>query len=71
VTSKISIVLEVLGDGKWHDLGDIRQQTYLTSDEMMEIANFLAKYGFAEVDTGNQRVKINPAFKRILTQNVT
>ena len=71
MTSKISIVLGVLGDGKWHNLGDIRQQTYLASEEMMEIADFLAKYGFAEVDNSNQRVKINPAFKRILTQNVT
>lgn len=71
VTSKITMILEVLGDGKWHGLDDLRQQTDLTSEEMNEIAAFLGKYGFAEIDDANSRVKINRAFKRILAQNIT
>lgn len=71
MTSKITIVLEVLGDGKWHGIEEMRQQTDLTSEEMTEIAEFLGKYGFAEIDDANSKVKINRAFKKILAQNVT
>jgi hypothetical protein len=71
VTSKITMILEVLGDGKWHGIEDVRQQADLTSEEMAEIAEFLGKYGFAEVDDTNSKVKINQAFKKILTQNIT
>ena len=69
MTSKITIVLEVLGDGKWHGIEELRQQTDLTSEEMTEVAEFLGKYGFAELDDSNSRVKINRAFKRILAQS--
>ena len=71
VTSKITIILEVLGDGKWHGVEDIRQQMDLTAGEMTEIVVFLGKYGFAEIDDANSRLKINPAFKKILAQNIT
>ena len=65
------MILEVLGDGKWHGLEEMQQQTNLTSEEMAEIAEFLGKYGFAEIDDANCKVKINRAFKKILAQNIT
>ncbi|MFH1131259.1 MAG: hypothetical protein V1754_07980 [Pseudomonadota bacterium] len=71
MTSKITMILEVLGDGKWHGIEELRQQMDFTSEEMREIATFLGKYGFAEIDDANHRVKINPAFKKILAQNIT
>ena len=70
MTSKITMVLEVLGDGKWHGTEELRQQMDLTSEEMKEIAAFLCKYGFAEIDDANSKLKINPAFKKILAQNI-
>ena len=71
MTSKITMILDVLGDGKWHGIEELRQQMDLTSEEMREIAAFFGKYGFAEIDEPNSRVKINRAFKRILAQNIT
>jgi len=71
VTSKITIILEVLGDGKWHEIEEMRQQMDLTFEEMMDIAEFLGKYGFAEIDDANDKVRINSAFKKILAQNVS
>lgn len=70
MTSKIALVLEVLGDGKWHRLEDLQHQMDLTSDELGEIADFLGVYGFAEVDESKNRVKINRAFKKILAQKL-
>jgi len=34
-------------------------------------SSVFCKYGFAEIDDANSRVKINRAFKRILAQNIT
>ncbi len=65
------MILEVLGDGKWHGIEDMRQQTDLTPEEMAEIAAFLGKYGFAEIDDAKGKLKINRAFKKILAQNIT
>lgn len=69
MTSKISMILEVLGDGKWHGVEEMRQQVDLTPEEMTEIAEFLGKYGFAEMGDGNNKLRINRAFKKILAQN--
>ena len=66
MTSKISMILEVLGDGKWHLLEEMRLQTGVTFEEMEEIVSFLCKYGFAAINTANGTLKINPAFKQIL-----
>ena len=42
------MVLEVLGDGKWHGIEDTREQMDFNFEEMGEIVDFLGKYGFAE-----------------------
>ncbi len=71
MTSKITMILEVLGDGRWHGIEELGQQMDLPSEEMTEIVAFLGKYGFAEIDDVKSRVKVNRAFKRILAQNMT
>ena len=71
MTSKIAIILEVLGDGKWHRTDEMQLQLDLTSEEMMEIVAFLGTYGLAETDDPQTRVRINRDFKRILAQNTT
>jgi hypothetical protein len=62
--------LEILGDGKWHETEQLRQMMDLSDCEMQEIADFLGKYDFAEVDDAKRRVRVNKDFKKILTQSV-
>jgi hypothetical protein len=65
---KVSRLLEIIGDGKWHETNQLKQLLDLSDCEVQEIAYFLGRYDFAQVDDAKNRVKINKDFKRILTQ---
>ncbi len=65
---KLSRLLEILGDGNWHETDELRQLMGLNAFEVRRITDFLGKYDFAEVDEVKKRVRINKDFKRILTQ---
>ena len=68
MTYKMSRLLEIIGDGKWHGTDQLKQLMGLSDCEMEQVTDFLDKYDFAQVDDGKKRVKINRDFKRILTQ---
>ena len=65
---KLNRLLEILGDGKWHETYQLRQLMDLSDCEVQEITDFLGRYDFAQVDDDKKRVKINKDFKKILTQ---
>ncbi len=65
---KLTRLLEIIGDGKWHETDLLMQLMDLSDCEMQGITDFLGKYDFAEVDDHKKRVKINKDFQRILTQ---
>jgi DNA-binding IclR family transcriptional regulator len=69
--SKIAMVLEVLGDGKWHGITELLMTLELNEQKFREIAAFLNKYDFVKVDEKNRRVKINRDFQKLLAQPVT
>jgi len=69
--SKIAMVLELLGDGKWHGIEELLLRLKLSEREFREVAAFLGRYGFVKVDEANRRVKINRDFQRLLAQAVT
>ena len=66
---KITMLLEVLGDGKWHEIEQLHQLMKLYDCEINEIMAFLNKYDFAEVDDAKKRVRLNKDFQKILAQN--
>ena len=65
---KLTKLLEIIGDGKWHETNRLKQLIDLSNCEMQGITDFLGKYDFAEVDDHRKRVKINKDFQRILTK---
>ena len=65
---KLTKLLEIIGDGKWHETDQLKQSMDLSDCEVQGITDFLGKYDFAEVDDDKKRVKIKKDFKRILTQ---
>lgn len=67
---RIAVILEILGDGKWHSIDHLRQVMRLGDCEMQEITKFLSQYDFAEIDEENSRVRINRDFQRILSSNM-
>ena len=66
---KITMLLEVLGDGKWHEIEQLHQLMSLYDCEIEEIMAFLNKYDFAEVDDAKKRVRLNKDFQKIPAQN--
>jgi hypothetical protein len=68
--SKITMVLEILSDGKWHGMKELRQRMELDEYEVHEITMFLNKYSFAKIDDENKKVKINRNFQKFLAQTM-
>ena len=69
--SKITIVLEILGDGKWHGIDELLQSLSLSEDKFRELTSFLNAYSFVKFDDKHRRVKINSDFKKLVAQTAT
>ena len=71
MVSKITMILEILGDGKWHGIEELLLRLELNEHKFREIAAFLNKYDFVKIDEKNRRVKINRDFQKLLAQAIT
>jgi len=65
------LILELLGDGKWHGTEELLLRLGLNEQKLQEITAFLNKYDFVKIDDKNRKVKINKDFKKLLVQTVT
>jgi predicted transcriptional regulator len=65
------LILELLSDGKWHETEELMLSVGLSAREFREIAGFLSKYGFVEVDEENRKLRVDRDFQRLLVQPVT
>jgi DNA-binding transcriptional regulator/RsmH inhibitor MraZ len=68
--SKITMALEILGDGKWHGIDELLSSLKLSEDKFRELTSFLNAYSFVKVDEKHGRVKISSDFKKLLTKAV-
>ena len=71
VVSKVMVILELLSDGKWHDVEEVLSSAGLSEMEFLEVTEFLSKYGFVKVDEKNLKLKVNRDFQRLLAQPVS
>ena len=71
LTSKITLALQILDDGKWHQIQDLQETLDLSEYELEKLIIFLSKYDFVMMDKDNRKIKVNPAFQNLLVQNVT
>ncbi|UCF45463.1 MAG: hypothetical protein JSW44_02190 [Candidatus Bathyarchaeota archaeon] len=71
MVSKITMILEVLDDGKWHGIVELQERLELNEREVQEITIFLTKYDFVKIDKEHERVRINRSFQRLLDQTIT
>jgi len=69
--SKITMIIEILSDGKWHGIEELRQRMELDEYKVQEIATFLNRYDFAMIDRANRKVKISRNFQKFLAQTMT
>lgn len=67
---RITMLLEKIGDGKWHKLDQLKQLMGFSDYELQEITKFLSQYDFAEFDEDTRRVRINRDFQKILANSI-
>ena len=69
--SKITLILEMLSDGKWHGMEELQLRLGLNEREVQEIATFLNKYTFVKIDEEHRKVRINRNFRKLLAGAIT
>ena len=68
---KIEEVLEMLSDGEWHSLEEIRKKMNLNRNQIQQIAGFLKQYEFVRVDETEKRMRIEEAVRKFLVEEAT
>jgi predicted transcriptional regulator len=70
-TSRIDDVLEILSDGKWCLLTEIRQRAGVDEEQLRQIMDFLKEYDFIVWDKAEKKVKLNKMAQEFLTQTTS
>lgn len=68
---KVAGVLEMLSDGKWHTLEEIRKKMKLNKNQIQQITGFLMQYEFVSVDETGKNIRIEEAARKFLVQETT
>jgi len=55
-------MVRFLEDGNWHTFAEVRQDLRLSEPGFRRIMDFLKKFGFIEVDSEEERVKLSSSF---------
>ena len=63
------MILEMLGDGKWHEIEELQLMLGLNEHKVQEITTFLNKYDFVKIDKEHRKVKINQEFPKVISSN--
>ena len=71
MASEIALILEILSDGKWHGIEELRRRIDLNAHKMQEITMFLIEFDFAQIDNVKGKVKINSDFQKFLAETKT
>jgi len=59
--SPIDHILELLKDGKWHEIKEIAEKTRLHEFKAELITSFLAEYNFIELNTKEKKIRATPS----------
>lgn len=68
---KIADILEMLDDGQWHFLDDIRQKMRMSKSQLRQIMAFLKEYEFVAIDEVRESIKLEDCVRKFLDPNAT
>lgn len=68
---KMAKTLEILVDGNWHALREIKQKTKLNKNQIQQMIDFLERYGFISVDKIARKIRLDKSVEKFLAQNST
>ncbi|MBE0520636.1 hypothetical protein IBX35_06315 [Candidatus Bathyarchaeota archaeon] len=63
--------LEILVDGKWHALKEIKQKTELNKNQIQQVIEFLERYGFISVDKMARKIRLDKSVEKFLAEDST
>ena len=63
--------LEILVDGNWHALKEIKQKTKLNKNQIQQVIGFLERYGFISVDKMAGKIRLDKSVEKFLAENST
>jgi len=55
---QIDEILNILKNGKWHDLREISEKTHLREVKVQMLTQFLAQYNFVELDEREHKTRL-------------
>lgn len=65
------MILEILDDGQWHFIEEIRLAAKLNDSQSRAITKFLSFYDFVTLDEEKRKVKLKETARKFLTQGAT
>ena len=68
---RVAGVLEILSDGDWHTLEEVRRKMNLNRNQIQQIATFLKEYEFVTLDAKQKRMRIEETARKFLTKKAT
>jgi len=68
MTKEISAALSCFENGEWHNLEELARQVNLNEFKAAIIFEFLAEYGFSEIDPKGINGRLSPTYQTFLKQ---
>ena len=63
---KVNDILELLENGRWHDLKEIGKKIQLQDLDIISVTKFLAQYNFIKVDKEGKKAKLDSSTRNFL-----
>jgi len=62
----LSVILELLEDGEWHDINEILAVTRLSREGLLKVLKFLESFGFIVISSENGCVMLREEVRELL-----
>ena len=66
--SAVDEILELLEDGKWHDIKEVMEKSNLQEFKVEMIYGFLVEYAFIDFNKEQQKAKLTPTTLKFLRE---
>lgn len=64
--TEVNDILELLENGRWHDLKEIREKIQLQDLDITSVTKFLAQYNFIKLDKEGKKAKLDSSTQDFL-----
>ena len=68
VLPRVNDILELVENGKWHDLKEIEKKIQLQDLDITSVIKFLARYNFIKLDKEGKKAKLDPSTQDFLNK---